>query len=215
MSACLLAVARIVDSRAATRMLLVRGCISQLTAAAHSTSRGTNFTLRQAYNSFLGALVAPSETIVHVSFSAYAHQVIREAYLWLVSGSLSLYLLLGGLAIWLNRSSMYSDAVIAVLATRTICYLLYPTVDLRYTAVLSIVISVALVIGVLLFPVNRPAVFLQNQTLEPSARPEREGVVLLRACNRWAGFSLRWDCLLTSVPKVYKIYNNFTVYIDQ
>ena len=35
MSACLLAVARIVDSRPATRMLLVSGCVSQLMAAAN------------------------------------------------------------------------------------------------------------------------------------------------------------------------------------
>ena len=55
------------------------------------------------YNSFMGGLTTPGETLVHFSRSAYLHQVVRGAYLWLISGSFALYLLLGGLAIWLNR----------------------------------------------------------------------------------------------------------------
>ncbi len=100
------------------------------------------------YNSFLGGVVNPGEAVIHISMSAYIHQVVRGAYLWLISGSFALYLLLGGLAIWLNRSSLYSDIVVATLVTRALCYFLYPNGDQRYTAVLFVVIPIALIIGV-------------------------------------------------------------------
>jgi hypothetical protein len=100
------------------------------------------------YNSFLGGVTAPGEVILHVSKSIYIHQVVRGAYLWLISGSFALYLLLGGLAVWLNRASVYSDMVVATLVTRVICYFLYPNGDQRYTAVLFVLIPVALIIGV-------------------------------------------------------------------
>jgi hypothetical protein len=104
------------------------------------------------YNSFQGGLVAPGETLIHLSRSAYVHQVVRGAYLWLISGSFALYLLLGGLAVWLNRSSMYSYMIAAVLAARALSYALYPNGDQRYTAVLFVLIPVALVIAVRLNP---------------------------------------------------------------
>ena len=100
------------------------------------------------YNSFLGGLVAPGETLVHLSRSAYVHQVVRGAFLWLISGSFALYLLLAGLAIWLNRSSLYSDLIAAVLAARALSYALYPNGDQRYTAVLFVLVPIGLVIAV-------------------------------------------------------------------
>ncbi len=118
------------------------------------------------YNSFLGGLNAPGETLIHISRSAYLHQVVRGSYLWLVSGSFALYLLLGGLAIWLNRSSIYADMIFAVLATRAICYALYPNGDLRYIAVLFLLIPVALVIGVRLSA--RSGSISEPETLESS-----------------------------------------------
>jgi hypothetical protein len=99
------------------------------------------------YNSFMGGLTTPGETLIHFSRSAYVHQVVRGAYLWLISGSFALYLLLGGLAIWLNRSSLYSDMIAAVLAARAVSYVLYPNGDQRYTAVLFVLIPVALVMA--------------------------------------------------------------------
>jgi hypothetical protein len=102
------------------------------------------------YNSFLGGVTAPGEVMLHVSKSVYIHQVVRGAYLWLLSGSFALYLLLGGLAMWLNRASLYSDLVVATLVTRVICYFLYPNGDQRYTAVLFVLIPVTLIIGVCL-----------------------------------------------------------------
>jgi hypothetical protein len=100
------------------------------------------------YNSFLGGLTAPGEAVIHFSWSAYIHQWVRGAFLWLISGSFALYLLLGGLAISLNRSSMYSFMCAAVLAARALSYLLYPNGDQRYTAVLFVLIPVFLVIEI-------------------------------------------------------------------
>jgi hypothetical protein len=100
------------------------------------------------YNSFLGGLTAPGEAVIHFSWSAYIHQWVRGAFLWLISGSFALYLLLGGLAISLNRSSMYSFMCAAVLAARALSYLLYPNGDQRYTAVLFVLIPVSLVIEI-------------------------------------------------------------------
>lgn len=101
-------------------------------------------------NSFMGGVTNPGEIIIHISRSDYVHQVVRGAYLWLISGSFALYLLLGGLAVWLHRASLYSDMVVATLTTRVICYFLYPNGDQRYTAVQFVLIPVALVIGVCL-----------------------------------------------------------------
>ncbi len=109
------------------------------------------------YNSFLGGLVAPGETLIHLSHSAYLHQVVRGAFLWLISGSFALYVLLGGLAAWLNRSSLYSYMIAAVLAARALSYALYPNGDQRYTAVLFVLIPVALVIAVRLNTAARSA----------------------------------------------------------
>jgi hypothetical protein len=100
------------------------------------------------YNSFLGGLTAPGEVVVHFSWSAYAHQLVRGAFLWLISGSFALYVLLGGLAISLNRSSTYSYMCAAVLAARALSYLLYPNGDQRYTAVLFVLIPVFLVVEI-------------------------------------------------------------------
>jgi len=100
------------------------------------------------YNSFSGGVVAPGETVLHASRSAYLHQVVRGSFLWLISGGFALYVLLGGLAIWLSRSAIYSSMIVAVLTGRTVSYALYPNGDQRYTAVLYIVVLVSLVIAV-------------------------------------------------------------------
>jgi hypothetical protein len=100
------------------------------------------------YNSFLGGLPAPGETVLHFSRSAYLHQVIRGSFLWLIYGSFALYVLLGGLAIWLSRSAIYSYMIVAVLSARVVSYILYPNGDQRYTAVLYVLILVSLVMGV-------------------------------------------------------------------
>jgi hypothetical protein len=119
------------------------------------------------YNSFLGGLTSPGETLVHFSRSAYVRQLVRGAYLWLISGSFGLYLLLGGLAVWLNRASLYSDIVAAVLAARAVSYALYPNGDQRYTAVLFVVIPVALVIAVRLSTLPVSTSLPRRQTGEP------------------------------------------------
>jgi hypothetical protein len=100
------------------------------------------------YNSFLGGLVAPGETVLHFSRNAYLHQIIRGSFLWLIYGSFALYVLLGGLAICLTRSVMYSYMIVAVIAARVVSYMLYPNGDQRYTAVLYVLVLVSLVIAV-------------------------------------------------------------------
>jgi hypothetical protein len=100
------------------------------------------------YNSFLGGLTTPGETVLHFSGRAYLHQLVRGSFLWLIYGSFGLYLLLGGLAIWLGRSVMYFYMISAVLAARVVSYLLYPNGDQRYTAVLYVVVLVSLVIAI-------------------------------------------------------------------
>jgi hypothetical protein len=100
------------------------------------------------YNSFLGGLVAPGETVLHFSRSAYLHQVVRGSFLWLIYGSFALYVLLGALAIWLGRSVLYAYMVLAVITARVVSYFLYPNGDQRYTAVLYVLVLVSLVIGV-------------------------------------------------------------------
>jgi hypothetical protein len=121
------------------------------------------------YNSFMGGLTTPGETLIHFSRSAYLHQFVRGAYLWLISGSFALYLLLGGLAIWLNRSSLYTDMVAAVLASRVVSYVLYPNGDQRYTAVLFVLIPVALVIAVRLSTLRGSPSPQERQSNEASA----------------------------------------------
>jgi hypothetical protein len=100
------------------------------------------------YNSFLGGLPAPGEAVLHFSRSAYLHQIVRGSFLWLIYGSFALYVLLGGLAIWLGRSVTYSYMIVAVLTARVVSYLLYPNGDQRYTAVLYVLILVSLVMAV-------------------------------------------------------------------
>lgn len=122
------------------------------------------------YNSFQGGLTTPGETLIHFSRSAYIHQVVRGAYLWLISGSFALYLLLGSLAIWLHRSSLYSDMVAAVLATRAVSYALYPNGDQRYTAVLFVIIPVALVIAVRQSTLRNSQALSEGQANQPPMR---------------------------------------------
>ena len=100
------------------------------------------------YNSFLGGLTTPGETILHFSARAYVHQLVRGSFLWLIYGSFGLYVLLGALAIWLSRSVVYSCMVIAVLAARIVSYALYPNGDQRYTAVLYVLVLASLVIAI-------------------------------------------------------------------
>ena len=115
------------------------------------------------YNSFSGGLAAPGETVIQLSPSAYAHQVVRGAFLWLISGGFALYVLLGALAIWLNRSSLYTYMVSAVLAARVLSYLLYPNGDQRYTAVLFVLVLVSLVIAVRLKTLAQPTVAPEHE----------------------------------------------------
>ena len=115
------------------------------------------------YNSFSGGLAAPGEAVLHLSPSAYAHQVVRGAFLWLISGGFALYVLLGALAIWLNRSSLYTYMVSAVLAARVVSYLLYPNGDQRYTAVLFVLVLVSLVIAVRLKTLAQPTVAPEHE----------------------------------------------------
>jgi hypothetical protein len=120
------------------------------------------------YNSFLGGVPAPGEAVIHVSRSAYLHQVVRGAYLWLISGGFALYILLGALAIWLNRSSMYTHMVAAVLAARGLSYVFYPNGDQRYTAVLFVLVLVALVVAI---RVSLQTRFAQDRRQNASAAP--------------------------------------------
>jgi hypothetical protein len=100
------------------------------------------------YNSFLGGIVAPGEMLVHISLAAYLHQLVRGTYMWFTFGAFPLYMLLGGLAVWLNRYSIYSYVIVTVLGARILSYLFYPNGDQRYTAVLFVLVPVALVIAV-------------------------------------------------------------------
>jgi membrane protein implicated in regulation of membrane protease activity len=106
--------------------------------------------------------------VIHVSRSAYLHQVVRGAYLWLISGGFALYILLGALAIWLNRSSMYTHMVAAVLAARGLSYVFYPNGDQRYTAVLFVLVLVALVVAI---RVSLQTRFAQDRRQNASAAP--------------------------------------------
>ena len=100
------------------------------------------------HNSFLGGVVAPAETTLHVSAAMYIKQVVKGFYLLLVDGSFALYVLLACLALWLRKSSTYVQMAIVVLCARMFSYLLYPNGDQRYTAVLYVVVPVALAIAI-------------------------------------------------------------------
>jgi hypothetical protein len=161
-------------------VLLLRGKLDFAEFASLSLlSLGSYFTINHFagnygwpalfYNSFQGGLTTPGETLIHFSRSAYLHQVVRGAYLWLISGSFALYLLLGGLAIWLERSSLYADMIAAVLAARVVSYVLYPNGDQRYTAVLFVVIPVALVIAIRQSTLKGKTSLPDRETNKPSA----------------------------------------------
>jgi hypothetical protein len=161
-------------------VLLLRGKLDFAEFASLSLlSLGSYFTINHFagnygwpalfYNSFQGGLTTPGETLIHFSGSAYLHQVVRGAYLWLISGSFALYLLLGGLAIWLERSSLYADMIAAVLAARVVSYVLYPNGDQRYTAVLFVVIPVALVIAIRQSTLKGKTSLPDRETNKPSA----------------------------------------------
>ncbi|MBV8514079.1 MAG: hypothetical protein JO260_02145 [Acidobacteria bacterium] len=100
------------------------------------------------HNSFLGGVTTPGETTLHVSMKMYLAQVLKGVYLLLVDSSFALYALLACLALWLRKSSTYTQMAAIVLGTRLVSYLLYPNGDARYTAVLYVMVPVALVIAV-------------------------------------------------------------------
>jgi hypothetical protein len=100
------------------------------------------------YNSFLGGVTTPGETTLHVTIGMYLKQVVKGAYLLLVDGSFALYGLLACLALWLRRSSAYVQMAVVVLGSRVVSYLLYPNGDQRYTAILYVIVPVALVIAI-------------------------------------------------------------------
>ncbi len=100
------------------------------------------------YNSFQGGVTAPAETVLHVSMKMYLAQVVKGIYLLLADGSFAVYALLAGLALWLRSSSPYAQMAAVVLSARIVSYLLYPNGDPRYTAVLYVMVPVALVIAI-------------------------------------------------------------------
>jgi hypothetical protein len=100
------------------------------------------------HNSFLGGVVAPGETTLHVSAAMYIKQVAKGFYLLLVDGSFALYALLACLAFWLRESSAYVQMAVVVLCARLVSYLLYPNGDQRYTAILYVIVPVALSIAI-------------------------------------------------------------------
>jgi hypothetical protein len=109
------------------------------------------------HNSFLGGVTAPGETVLHVSAKMYFKQVVKGVYLLLVDGGFALYALLGCLALWLRKSSPYAQMAVVVLSARVVSYLLYPNGDPRYTAVLYVMVPVALVIAVSAKIFDRPS----------------------------------------------------------
>jgi hypothetical protein len=78
----------------------------------------------------------------------YLAQVVKGIYLLLADGSFAVYALLAGLALWLRSSSPYAQMAAVVLSARIVSYLLYPNGDPRYTAVLYVMVPVALVIAI-------------------------------------------------------------------
>jgi hypothetical protein len=100
------------------------------------------------YNSFTGGVPTPGETVLHVSANMYLKQVVKGVYLLLVDGSFALYALLACLAMWLRKSSEYTQMAAVVLVARVVSYLLYPNGDPRYTAVVYVMVPIALVIAI-------------------------------------------------------------------
>jgi len=99
-------------------------------------------------NSFLGGVTAPAETVLHVSLKMYVAQLVKGIYLLLVDGSFALYALLVALTLWIRKSSPYAQIAAVVLGARIVSYLLYPNGDPRYTAVLYVMVPVALVFAI-------------------------------------------------------------------
>ena len=100
------------------------------------------------HESFSGGVTTPGETPVHVSVKQYLFQFVKGAYLSLTEGSISVYALLAGLALWLRKSSPYAQMAAVVLGSRLVSYALYPNGDQRYTAIMYLIIPVALVLAV-------------------------------------------------------------------
>lgn len=98
--------------------------------------------------SFSGGFTTPGETATHVSIKEYLVQVVKGAYLVLTEGSFAVYALLAGLALWLKKSSPYSQMAAVVLFSRLVSYILYPNGDARYTAIMYLIIPVALVLAI-------------------------------------------------------------------
>jgi hypothetical protein len=98
--------------------------------------------------SFSGGFTTPGETTTHVSIKEYLVQAVKSAYLVLTEGSFAVYALLAGLALWLKKSSPYSQMAAVVLFSRLVSYALYPNGDARYTAVMYLMIPVALVLAI-------------------------------------------------------------------
>ena len=73
---------------------------------------------------------------------------MKGVYLLLVDGSFALYALLVASRLWLRKSSPYAQMAAIVLGSRIVSYLLYPNGDPRYTAVLYVMVPVALVIAI-------------------------------------------------------------------
>lgn len=119
------------------------------------------------YNSFLGGVTTPGETTLHVSAGMYLKQVVKGVYLLLVDGSFALYALLGCLALWLRKSSAYVQMAAVVLGSRIVSYLLYPNGDQRYTAILYVIVPVALVIAIAGELADRSVV--QREARQPNA----------------------------------------------
>jgi hypothetical protein len=100
------------------------------------------------YNSFVSGQPTPGESVFHVSLGMYLKQVVKGLYLLLTDGNFALYTLLCGLALWLRKSSPYTQFAAVALGARVVSYLLYPNGDPRYTAIVYVMVPVALVIAV-------------------------------------------------------------------
>jgi hypothetical protein len=100
------------------------------------------------HESFSGGLVNPGEALTHVSLVAYLRQLVKGSYMVLTEGSFAVYALLAGFALWLKKSSPYSQMAAVVLGSRLVSYALYPNGDQRYTAILYLIVPVALLLAV-------------------------------------------------------------------
>jgi hypothetical protein len=116
--------------------------------------------------SFAGGIVDPGETAVHISLKAYLFQFVKGSYLALTEGSFAVYALMAGLALWLKKSSRYSQMAAVVLGSRVVSYALYPNGDQRYTAIMYLIIPVALVLAIGMDIAERAA---QKTALAPAS----------------------------------------------